>query len=175
MLIVFGFALLLLTAAVVVLFAMLGELATRVPDPDDRPVPVVRPLDGTNIGREPGEWPAGLPDRDDAVILVLSTVCASCQTIAKQLAAEPEHLAWAELGLVISTGAREGGEDFVTANRLGSYRHHVDEGGAWTRAEFAVEISPTALVFRGGRLASAHTFNDVAALRDAVRKEMETA
>ena len=93
MLIIFGIALLVVAAAVVVLFAMLGELATRIPAPGPtRRDPVVQPLEEARLGGVPAYWPPGLRqacgDRD-LVLIVLSTVCSTCADIAFQLTEEP--------------------------------------------------------------------------------------
>jgi hypothetical protein len=169
MLVVFGVALLVLTAAVVVLYAMLAELAARVPE---RSGPTrnreIRPLDEARVGHAPDVWPAVLPHRERSVVLVLSTICNACEDVARQLVSDPGHPDWAEASLVISTGARIRGEEFVTRNRLGQFPHFVDEGGEWVSGEFGIQSSPSALVFHGGRLESAHEFNDVAALRVAL-------
>jgi hypothetical protein len=57
----FGFVLLVLAGAVVLLFAMLGELTARLPtlrvpyrDPS------VRPLEEARLGRVPSTWPASI-------------------------------------------------------------------------------------------------------------------
>jgi hypothetical protein len=169
MLVVFGFALLVLAAAIVVLFAMMGELSSRVPEPGAaRRDASVRPVENAKIGHTPGVWPAGLPDPLNAVILVLSTACGACEEIARQLSADPAHADWPEVALVVSTAGRRTGENFLAAHGLERFPHYIDEGGEWTSGEFDVRLSPTALVLRSGRLASAHVFNDVASLRDAI-------
>ncbi len=169
MLVVFGVALLVLAAAVVVLFAMLAELAARVPD-RSAPYrnPAIRPLDEARVGHSPDVWPAGLPHRERSVLLVLSTICNACEDVARQLVSDPGHADWAEASVVMSTGARIRGEEFVTRNRLERFPYFIDEGGEWVHGEFGVQSSPTALVFRGKRLESALEFNDVAALRVAI-------
>jgi hypothetical protein len=165
MLVVFGFVLLVLTAALVLLFAMMGELASRMPD-STRRVPIVQPSGDAAIGRVPAVWPAELPDARRSVLLVLSTICGSCVDIATQLRELPCYAEWDELGLVISTNHQRGGDEFVAQYGLNRFRHYVDEGGAWVGEQFDVRVSPVALVFRGGRLDSAYGFNDIAALRN---------
>ncbi|HEX6470330.1 MAG TPA: hypothetical protein VF069_14630 [Streptosporangiaceae bacterium] len=169
MLVVFGVALLVLAAAVVVLFAMLAELAARIPD-RSTPYrnPAIRALGEARVGNSPDTWPVELPQRDRSVVLVLSTICNACEDVARQLTTDPGHTDWAEMSLVISTAARIRGEEFIVRNRLGEFPYFIDEGGEWVHGEFGVQSSPTALVFRGSRLESAHEFNDVAALRAAL-------
>jgi hypothetical protein len=171
MLVVFGFALLVLAGAVVVLFAMLAELASRVPQPEP---PWVQPLEEARLGHVPAAYPADLADdvsEERHVLLVLSTVCQSCQAIAVQLV--EDHADWADVALVISTADRRNGEDFVARHKLGRFTYYIDEGGDWVSGEFGVQTSPTALVLRNGRLASAYAFSDVATLRSAVTEEGE--
>jgi hypothetical protein len=174
MLLLFGFALLVLAAAMVVLFAMMGELSSRVPEPGaTQRDTTVRPVEEARIGHAPGVWPEGLPDPAGADLLVLSTACGSCKRVAEQLRADPAHAAWPELAVVVSTAGRQTGEDFVAAHGLDRFPHYVDEAGEWTLGEFGVQISPTALVFRSGKLTSAYVFNDVAALRKATENTEE--
>ena len=169
MLVVFGVALLVLAAAVVVLFAMLAELAARVPERSAQSRnQEIRPLTEARLGHVPDVWPMTLPTRERSVVLVLSTICNACEDVARQLVSDPGHADWAEASLAISTGARIRGEEFVTRHRLTDFPYFVDEGGEWLSGEFGIQSSPTALVFRGKRLESAHEFNDVAALRAAL-------
>lgn len=176
MLIVFGVALLVLAAAVVVLFAMLAELAARVPD-RSTPYrnPAVNPLEEARLGHSPDSWPVELPTRERSVLLVLSTICNSCEDVARQLVSDPGHTDWTAAALVISTGGRLRGEEFVARHRLGIFPHFIDEGGKWVTGEFGVQASPTALVFHGERLESAYEFNDVAALRAALGLQLNPA
>jgi hypothetical protein len=160
MLVVFGCALLVLTAAVVVLFAMLGELVARLPDPQRGPA--VLPIEEAAIGRSPDAWPAALPDPQRCVLLVLSTACGSCANIAERLSEEPD---WEELGVVVSTAGRHTAEDFIARYGLARFRHYIDESGEWVGDQFQVRISPSALVFHAGRLTSAYTLNDPSGLR----------
>lgn len=156
--------LLVLAVAVVVLFAMVGELGSRVPAPAETPS-WLNPVEEVLIGAAPASWPApltGLPARERAVLLVLSPICTSCRIIASELA---RHADWQETALVVSASDRTSGREFVAQYGLGSFPNHVDEGGEWVRSEFGLGRSPTALVLRAGRLVSAYTFSDVATLR----------
>lgn len=156
--------LLVLAVAIVVLFAMLGELASRVPEPTQTPS-WLNPLEEVRSGAAPASWPAPLADlreRERAVVLVLSPICTSCRIIASELA---RHADWPETALVVSASNLASGRDFVAEYGLGSFPYYVDEHGEWVRSEFGLERSPTALVLRGGQLASAYTFSDIATLR----------
>jgi hypothetical protein len=170
MLVAFGFVLLVFAVAIVVLFAMLAELASRVPsrEPD---TPWTRPLEEARVGRVPEAWPADFAGKEHPVVLVLSTACQSCRAVAVQLS--EEHADWADVALVISTSSRPLGDEFVAQYKLGRFTYYIDEGGDWVSEEFGVRTSPSALVFRDGRLATAHVFSDVATLRSMVSGEGE--
>lgn len=175
MLTIFGVALLVLAVAVIVLFAMFGELATRVPAAGQTARdPAVRPLQEARLGTSLDRWPAGLAPPDgqwDRVLLVLSPTCATCADIALQLTEQPGHTDWTELGVVVSAMNKRAGDDFVARHGLTAFPCHVDAGGEWISEQFGVRLSPSALVFRDGQLSSAHMFYDVAALRAKVRQE----
>lgn len=168
MLVIFGFALLVLTIGMVVLFAMFGELSSRVaePGPPARNTDIV-PLDNTRLGHVPEIWAAGLPGERDglSVLLVLSSTCSSCEDIAAQLRENPGSARWDRTAIVISTARRLTGEDFANSYGLSQFPHYIDEGGKWVSGEFGVQSSPSALVFDGGQLIAAYIFHDVAALQ----------
>ncbi|SFO63272.1 MULTISPECIES: hypothetical protein [Actinomadura] len=177
----FGAVLLILVAAVVLLFAMLGELGSRLPT--ERETAAARdteiwPLDDARLGAEPGRWPAeltglaaGSAGLDAAqTVLVLSTACSTCKDVAQQLSDELDRGAGNGMAVVVSTGERARGERFVQQYGLERLTHYVDEGGSWVADEFNVRMSPTALVMRGGRLESALVFQDVQALRTKVNE-----
>ncbi|MFC0503432.1 hypothetical protein [Micromonospora costi] len=164
---VFGFALLVLAGAVVVLFAMLGQLSERsgvTPAQGSG----VRLLEEARVGRAPDAWPAALAAFADGplrIVLVLSTACNSCRTVAGQLA---ERTDVADVAVVVSTADAPVGAEFVAANGLTRLPHHVDESGAWVSSQFGISVSPAALVFRDGVLISALAFTDFTALRSTV-------
>ena len=167
--VVFALVLLVLSAAVVLLFAMMGELASRVPPPEGgRRDQKVTELDGARVGRAPDAWPdelASLADAQPGLLLVLSTACGSCGEIARQLSAEFARGQGDDVAVLVSSATRDSGEEFVQRHGIGRVRYFVDEGGDWVRREFGVMASPTGLVFREGRLDQALVFQDVAALR----------
>lgn len=166
---VLAVGLLILAAAVVLLFAMVAELASRVPDSRAGRSTALRPLPEARVGHSAGRWPDGLAplaDRHDVLLLVLSTACGSCLDIAQQLR-ETNPAELSEIGVVVSCGTEQAGQQFVLAQGLTVFPHVVDEGGVWVSDEFGVTASPTGLFLRGGRLESALLFSDVAALRAA--------
>lgn len=175
---VFGFGLLLVAAAVVVLFAMFGELYARVGGGGSAAGSgYVRVLTEVPAGHAPRAWPPELGSVGAAelgVLLVLSTACSSCASVARELGTR-EETELGRLGVLVSTTDHERGEQFLARHRIGALAHHVDVGGAWVSAEFAVHSSPTALVFRRGRLVSALAFTELAGLRAAVLPVKEPA
>lgn len=171
MIVVLAIALLLLTTAVVVLYAMMGELASRLPAEEARAATWFRPLAGFRAGYSAAVWPDGLfplARMTDAVVLVLSPVCSTCNKVAAELARLPDGALGESVGLVVSAGDREVGEGFVETHALSRIPHFVDEGGAWTTGNFDVNMSPAALLFKKGVLTAAYTFGAVEAIRTMV-------
>jgi hypothetical protein len=174
MLVIFGFAVLLLAIGLVLLFAMFGELSARLAEAGmTRRSTMVRPLDKAWVGHSPGTWPAPLTgaSRKPLTLLVLSSSCTSCADVATQLVDKPGHADWDEVAVLVSTANQDTGEDFVVSHGLSGLPHYVDEGGSWIASELNVRHSPTALVFRDGRLTAAYIFHDVAALRAKVDQD----
>jgi hypothetical protein len=169
----FGFVLLVLAGGMVVLFAMMGELATRV----ERVTPrigrdtSVVPLKDADIGGTPVEWPEPLApvalSGRPAALMVLSTSCLSCEDVARQLAEESRSGPVSDVGVVVSCPDAMIGRDFVVRHQIEEIPHFVDEGGNWIKETFGVSLSPSAVVVQDGRATSALQFWDVAALRAA--------
>ncbi|MDQ1018612.1 hypothetical protein [Streptomyces afghaniensis] len=163
-------ALLVLTVAVALLFAMMGELSSRVPDPGEEKSVV--PLPDATLGIAPADWPDALRAhmyRGRRVLLVLSPVCATCSKVGEELS----HLATEELGdqytLIVSSGSAEAGAEFVARHALQKIPHYVDEGGTWTIGSLGVNSSPAALVFEEGVLTDAYTFGTFRAIQEKVQ------
>jgi hypothetical protein len=166
-------AVLVMAAAIVLLFAMMGELTARLPrlgvgyrDPTVRPLPEVR------IGARAAHWPSELlqfANQDDAACLVvLSTACATCEDVAQQMA---EHLSGGSqvpTGIVVSCADRRTGEEFVRRHGLDGFPVYVDEEGEWVSREFGARTSPSGLVLRQGVVDAAYVFGDMAALEKAI-------
>jgi hypothetical protein len=170
---IFGSVLLILVGAVVLLFAMFGEVVARLPELHLRDGDAsVRPLPEARLGEQPIGWPDRLADVvntvDPALLLVLSTACASCEAVGDQLSNELDKERPGDTAVVVSCGDARSGEDFVVRHGLQRLPFFVDEGGRWVAGAFGVQTSPTALVIRDGRLDSALLFSQVAALRAAV-------
>lgn len=169
MLILFAFVLLILAAAVGLLFAMCAELSQRVGAGGTAAAPearYVRPLGRPNVYvRDTVAWPAPLAEvraRGDFMIIVLSTSCQTCHTIGEQLGTDgwPERTS-DELALVLSTPDPYLAEEFVDKNKLQGVRRFVDTGGDWTEAELGLTMSPVGLIFRQGELMESYVFNHI--------------
>jgi hypothetical protein len=168
---------LVLAAAVVVLFAMLGELTARLPTLGVQyRDPAVQEVSGARLGEGPEAWPPQLARAvggdDPALVLVLSSACRSCEDVGVQLGELRRDGPVDRLAVVVSCGHRAAGEDFVDRHRLAEqWPCFIDEEGVWVRSVFGVQSSPTALVLREGQLVSALVFTDVAAVRAAVDRQ----
>jgi hypothetical protein len=175
----FAFVLLALAGAVVVLFAMMGELTARLPRLHvGYRDPFLRPLEEAQVGARPNAWPPPLAPiaetEGPAFIMVLSTACATCEDVATQLSEGFGNGDVPDPALVISSGSRRTGEDFVKRHGLDRMPCYVDEEGEWLIRSFGVKTSPTALVLRNGALSSAFVFGDVATLnREVLEKQLE--
>jgi hypothetical protein len=171
--IVFGCVLLAVIAALVLLFAMFGELASRMPA-ERRPERSadVYPLEDARLGVEPERWPESLAGISGAagtsIVLVLSTACTTCDDVAAQVSGELDQGGAGDLAVVVSTGDEERAWTFIDRYGLRRLPHHIDDKGQWVGDEFNVRMSPTAMVFQSGRLHSAMVFQDVNALRATV-------
>ncbi len=181
MLILFAFVLLILAAAVGVLFAMSAELSRRVGNgvaAAAEPARYVRPLGRSTVYLRDGvAWPAplaDLPARPDFLLLVLSTSCNSCATIMDQLGKDN----WADrsdgrLGVLLSTADPQVAEEFVEKYHLANFPLYVDYGGDWVTAALGLSLSPVGVVFRHGELAESYVFNHLEPLWTTFTEVME--
>jgi hypothetical protein len=167
MIIVFGLVLLVLAGAVVLLFAMFGELASRVGTQtesirNDR----VEPLENAALGAVPDNWPAELAEAahaEHALLIVVSSSCRNCADVMSQLSADAATRA--DVFVLVSCPTARAGQEFVAAYETSGLRYHIDEYGSWVGTEFNIHVSPVGLILRNGRLDSALMFTSVAALR----------
>ncbi|MFJ7493304.1 hypothetical protein ACIQZB_19050 [Streptomyces sp. NPDC097727] len=169
MMVAMAFALLILTAAVVLLFAMMGELSSRVPDSEDGRIVA---LEEYRPGAEADQWPEPLSDLVHArrsALLVLSTVCATCATVADEIGRHPELVARRPVGTVVTCASAEEGEKFAADHALPPGTYAIDAGGAWVAENFGVGKSPSALVFNGGVLTEAFAFSKVGPLLERIQ------
>jgi hypothetical protein len=148
-------ALVLLTIAVVCLFAMMGEMQARIGN-----------LSGGTTGEWVEEmsswvpppavesypealWPVAATER--SVLLVLSTSCRSCADLLERGLAPLEAVEGMGLGIVVSTSTPERAERFLqTYPHVAEVPHFVDLGGDWTREHLNIDISPTAILLDRG-------------------------
>lgn len=175
MVVLLAVALLLITAAIVVLYAMLGELARRIPD-GEPPASPVRPLTEYQPGTAPAYWPGGLAvlgAAPRALILVLSPVCSTCTKVAGELALLAPDRLEIPVGVVVSASGRAAGEEFAVRHSLDRFPHLVDERGEWISGSFGVNVSPTALLMEKGALAEAYSFSKATDLFRTVAKARE--
>lgn len=167
---ILALAVFVLAVAVVGLFAMMGELASRVPAPDTAAggSPTLNPVEQARLGGEVDSWPtefAQLRDADYGVLVVFSTLCASCSRIAGG-ATGPLVIPAPVAGVLVSCPQESSGAAFVADHPMvREYPYALDVGGEWVIRNFGVDISPSVLVFERGRLHSAYTFNSVEALK----------
>ncbi|MBE1492783.1 hypothetical protein [Plantactinospora soyae] len=161
---------LILAGAIVMVFAMLGELSSRVPASNEESLRRIEAIDTARTGHSPSHWPAELAhvaEQEYSLVLILSSTCVSCEKIAGQVSKMLDR-GPANLGLVVACPARERGEHFAATHGIDRGTLYIDEDGAWTKGEFSVETSPAALLFRNGRLQSALLFWDLPAVLTAV-------
>lgn len=167
--IVLAVAVFVLALAMVGLFAMMGELASRVSSAaqtsgtDLHP----QPIEEARLGTAPADWPAELAtvrDADAAHLVVFSSICATCARIASGDTGSLDALA-SPVAIVVSCPTREAGAEFVAKHPMVSdYPHVIDVGGAWLGRNFDIHITPGVLAFAAGALRSAYTFTDATAL-----------
>jgi hypothetical protein len=166
-----GLVVLVLAGAIVVLFAMLGELSSRVPGPaDEEARRRLEAIEEARTGHRPDRWPpqlASLAEQEFSLLFVLSSSCSSCRRIAGQMSRMLDQ-GPVNFAVVVACPSRERGEQFAAAQGIDRLVVHIDENGAWSTGEFGIDTSPAALVFHRGRLQSALLFWDLPAVLSAV-------
>ena len=169
----FGFGLLVVAGAVVVLFAMLGELYARSGGMEGAGAPGGGSGTVRLLRRSPRRVAAeALARRSGGGRHGGPAGGAGVQHLLQQLreggrrGRRPGRQR--DFAVLISTIDQERGEDFMSRHELAGLPHHIDVGGEWVAEELGVMTSPSALVFRHGRLVSALLFTDMAALSGAV-------
>jgi hypothetical protein len=173
MTVLISLALLAFTAALVLLYAMVGELAARVPQSahDGGDGDFVTPLADHRPGAAPRSWPAGLAalrHEERAVLLVLSPACSSCNRVARELSAMDAAEFGLPLGVVVSCVDQRAGEEFTARHGLHRLPTVVDERGRWVTGSFGVRTSPAALVISRGVAAEAYVFGGLRTVRDTI-------
>jgi hypothetical protein len=186
LLILFGFLLLILAAAVGVLFAMCAELSRRIATSSggtSSGAPgangYARPVDRPNVFLRPDvSWPREfdeLRSRDAFLLLVLSTVCTTCNSIGSEIGREWATRPDERLGIVISAPDISRGEEFVAQCQLDNIPHLVDEDGSWTTKAFGLSLSPVGLMFLRNNLLNSYVFNHMEPLWQSFKEEIAWA
>lgn len=149
----YGVALLVLSVGMVILFAMFGELASRLPNAGASEY--FEPLETDAVGSDKSIWlqsTFGSPKIDD--VLVLSSSCTSCLEIV----AEPDVLLnlfnSRKFAVLLSCPSFETGAEFAQTRLsfLPSSSTRIDVGGRDAITEFGVSSSPVLLRFDNGCL-----------------------
>lgn len=177
--ILFSVVLLILALAVVMLFAMYGELAARVESGGSGRKSTLVVLDEARLGRRPDRWPTEfglLPQADVPVgVLVLSASCRSCARVASQLVSASDSWRGKLLGVVISAASIERAQEFQAANDLTGFTCYLDDGGEWVTGEFGIQSSPVALIMRSGKLDAAYILDDLDLMKPLIPTTTEAA
>jgi len=153
-----------LTIAVCLLTVLVSICVLALVD-QYRTLEVVRSELGVNDTPEAIAVPDGLPEPPSAAglpaefdghqrltVLFLSTMCSTCQTIAKRLRGEVPY----GVKLVVEARSHEDAEQWLTASRMPADRVIVDEESR-IAGLLDITVAPAAVVFRDGRVVSAQT------------------
>lgn len=149
----------LLAAAVLILLGSQVELYRQVTQIRaylklvDEPTPVQLGNAGGVLASTAG-LPAAVDSAPSAIVLVLSTKCATCRTLANTVRGAIPRWLW--LLVEPATGADEEGRRFVAEFQLDGERTVVDAGGEIAE-RLGMDVSPLALFFENGRLHRAET------------------
>lgn len=159
----------ILCTAVIGLFAMMGELVSRV----DKASPggesdALIPLDKALVDHAPAAWLAGLdeiPDAHLAVLIVLSSSCTSCVRVASGATGTIPEMG-DSTRIIVSTPDLESGAAFVASHPdIARFRPVIDPMGNWLASQAGIDTSPAVLVFQRGVLRQANAFTSVGALK----------
>lgn len=180
MTVLFSVLLLVMAIGMVMLFAMIGELAGRVEGASGAKATSLAPLEEARLGQRPVVWPRELGEFSDApgqpmMLLVLSASCRSCARLAKQLVDGRAEWAGRLQGLVISAASLDRAREFQEAHGLYGFRCFLDDEGSWVTGEFGVQTSPVALLLRDGRLDAAYVLDDLDLLLPLIPRRTEAA
>lgn len=160
--------LVLLSLAVVILFAMLGELNARISESSagggTRRPESVQPLPDAKLGATVIEFPDGLA-RPPGVLLVLSTTCGACQELAPEARGFFASSGVELVGVVVSCASAASGREFVAQYGLADLPGYVDVSGQFSMSALGVGMSPAAVALSPeGVVRSAVVFSSFNAL-----------
>lgn len=160
----------ILLFGLVACFCMVGVLATRV---DLSASPELTELD-VEIGTRVHVWPESLSVLESiegqANLLILSTMCTTCNQLASEIGSIPIDTPIQNLGFVVSCKSQPEGMSFVTTHKLGTYPVLVDQGGMWTDSTFGIRKSPVCLNLNEHRLLRASVTPDINTLFKAIKE-----
>lgn len=155
----------LLVIAVIGLFAMMGELNSRVPAaPGDEAGVTIWPAQRARLGPL-SSWPQELDSivRDGGAVVAFSTNCSTCR---KVLSEDPNHLGvQLPTAVVVVAGDESSGRAFVKEHPvLSRVPVHIDPDGTWLREAVGLDSSPAVFTVRAGEVLAAYNFNRSSAL-----------
>lgn len=158
----------LLIAAVIALFAMMGELSAQVQGSSSGHVDsTLQPMADVDLIRPPS-WPrelASVANKPVGHLIVLSTACQTCRGIAQDMKKLLTVNKTSNFAVLISTVDSRRAEDFIQDTQLPpGIPRYIDVGGAWIASSFGLNISPSLLTFEHGQLSYAHGFTSISAL-----------
>lgn len=162
--------LLVAVCAIVVLFAMVGELASRLESSVTK-ASVLSAKPDLYVGASPVRWPEDLGligSASASVLVVLSTICASCEIVANRIGQMVLTYDGAFIGVALSTGDAERARQFRIEHGLDTFPCYTDVNGDWVRTSFNVRSSPTLLVFNRGILSGGFDLMDASQIAEAL-------
>lgn len=170
--VVFAIAILLLAVSVIVLFAMLGELASRLQSTSASRDLSYQPLElaDTTI---PGEFPSPLPSGLDTVV-ALSSACLSCRALLRD-AKDLFDALGSKGGVILACRSEEDGKGFLTQAGVSAARRSLialDPGGEWLRHHLELDVSPS-VIFLSGADPRGFAFGSVQALRQLLAENSQ--
>lgn len=157
--------LVLLTVAIVALFAMMGELASKVEAFRGGSYPEMTDwadsLDGISFDGAPTWWPeplAYLKDAPYGVVVVLSSSCRSCSYFADGELGQLDPL---NPAFVLSCPSADRGRAFLEhhSNLASQTALFIDDGGNWSREQLGLDVSPSAVLVERGEPIAAFTMS----------------
>lgn len=150
--------LVLLTAAVLVLFAMMGELAARGTAPA-RPA-TTHPIDEAKVGARVHGLPAGFRDAP-GILLVLSTTCGACDGLAAEAVQFFDKSDVELMGMLVSSSSEGTAAAFIGRHGLNRLPVAPDVSGKLSSGVLGVSVSPAAVaVDETGTIRAAAAFTD---------------
>lgn len=149
--------LVLLTLAVSVLAAMIGELGIRLQEQVSRNPSSMEPLTQAAVGARVTSFPGGKEaPSSDYQLVILSSTCRTCSEVARELTANRGTLP--DVFLVVSAPTAEHAGQFIDDTGIAVLKPLIDGGGAWVRQTLNIDVSPALVNVLGGTIVNANTF-----------------